>query len=110
MDTMFPATSRTVPLNHVRHHLACMADIADDLMAILSDSAVGLIKRVDGVGSEVLGSGVLVSLDRRRGLLTAGHVAETYKDKDEIGLIRFAAGNQLRPSAVGRDPDDHRGD
>jgi hypothetical protein len=51
---------------------------------------------VDGAGSEVRGSGVLVSIGGRRGILTCGHVAETYEKLHEIGLTRLVAGTQQR--------------
>jgi hypothetical protein len=71
-------------------------DIADAILAHVSNFAVGLVRRVEGAGSRVLGSGVLVSLDGRRGILTAGHVADVYRMLPEVGLVRFVAGNQQR--------------
>jgi hypothetical protein len=69
-------------------------DIADAILAHASNFAVGFVRRVERAGSQVLGSGVLVSLEGRRGILTAGHVAATYEKLPEIGLVRFVAGNQ----------------
>src|SRR5271154_5686065 len=74
--------------------------MADDLLGAienqLSNFAVGLVERVTGAGSKVLGSGVLVSIEGRRGILTCGHVAEQYDKLSEIGLVRFNAGTQQR--------------
>jgi hypothetical protein len=68
-------------------------DISDAILTHLSNFAVGLVVRKVGVGSKVLGSGVLVSIEGRRGILTCGHVAEKYANLPEIGLIRFLAGS-----------------
>ena len=76
-------------------------DISDAVLARISNFAVGLVVRKDGAGSEVLGSGVLVSIEGRRGILTCGHVAEKYAKRDEIGLIRFVAGNQRQLIPLG---------
>jgi hypothetical protein len=71
-------------------------DIADAILSHVSNFAVGLIRRVEGAGSTVLGSGVLVSIEGRRGILTAGHVAAAYEKLPEVGLVRFVAGGQQR--------------
>lgn len=71
-------------------------DIADEILAHVSNFAVGFVRRVDGAGSQVLDSGVLVSIEGRRGILTAGHVADVYRELPEVGLVRFVAGNQQR--------------
>ncbi|UPJ48685.1 hypothetical protein IVB30_37625 [Bradyrhizobium sp. 200] len=72
-------------------------DISGAILSHVSNFAVGLVKREQGKGSMVLGSGVLASVEGRRGILTCGHVAETYERLTEIGLIRFTAeGNQRR--------------
>jgi hypothetical protein len=71
-------------------------DLLDAIRSRLADFAVGLVQRVEGAGSKVLGSGVLVSLEGRRGILTCGHVAEQYEKHVEIGLARFIAGTQQR--------------
>jgi hypothetical protein len=67
-------------------------DISDAILAHISNFAVGLVLTKEGAGSEVLGSGVLISIEGRRGILTCGHVAEAYEKRPEIGLIRFLAG------------------
>jgi hypothetical protein len=71
-------------------------DISDAILSYLSNFAVGLVLREVGKGSRVLGSGVLVSIEGRHGILTCGHVAEVYERLPDIGLIRFVAGNQER--------------
>jgi hypothetical protein len=67
--------------------------MAEDLLTAIQNQlasyAVGLVKRVEGAGSTVIGSGVLVSVEDRRGILTCAHVAEKYDKRDEIGLVRF---------------------
>jgi hypothetical protein len=71
-------------------------DLLDTIRDQLSNFAVGLVERVEGAGSKVIGSGVLVSIEGRRGILTCGHVAERYDKLREIGLVRFSAGAQQR--------------
>jgi hypothetical protein len=66
-------------------------DLLDAIRDQLANFAVGLVKRVEGAGSKVLGSGVLVSIEGRRGILTCGHVAEQYDKLREIGLTRLIA-------------------
>ena len=70
--------------------------ISDAILSLLSSFAVGFVRIVEGAGSEVLGSGVLVSIEGRRGILTAGHVAAAYEKLPEIGLLRYVAGDQQR--------------
>ncbi|MGJ5177432.1 hypothetical protein ACQR16_05930 [Bradyrhizobium oligotrophicum] len=67
-------------------------DISDAILSRISNFAVGLVVKGPGKGSKVLGSGVLVSIEGRRGILTCGHVAEAYANLAEIGLVRFVAG------------------
>ncbi len=71
-------------------------DLLDTIRDQLANFAVGLVERVEGAGSKVRGSGVLVSIEGRRGILTCGHVAEQYDKLYEIGLVRFIAGTQQR--------------
>src|SRR5262249_49655748 len=71
-------------------------DISDEILARLSNFAVGIVTREEGKGSRVLGSGTLATIEGRRGILTCGHVAELYEKLPEIGLIRFVAGNSQR--------------
>lgn len=71
-------------------------DVAEAILSYISNFAVGLVRRDEGAGSGVLGSGVLVSIEGRRGILTCGHVAERYQKRAEIGLVRFSAGSQQR--------------
>jgi hypothetical protein len=71
-------------------------DLLDAIRDQLANFAVGLVERVEGAGSKVRGSGVLVSIEGRRGILTCGHVAEQYDKHREIGLARLIAGTQQR--------------
>ena len=71
-------------------------DLLDAVRDQLANFAVGLLERVEGAGSKVRGSGVLASIEGRRGILTCGHVAEQYDKLPEIGLVRFIAGSQQR--------------
>jgi len=71
-------------------------DFSNEILSDISNFAVGLVLREKGAGSNVLGSGVLVSIDGRRGILTCGHVAERYERLPEIGLLRFSPGDQQR--------------
>jgi hypothetical protein len=68
-------------------------DISATILSHISNFAVGLVVRKPGEGSKVLGSGVLASIEGRRGILTCGHVAEAYANLTEIGLVRFVAGS-----------------
>jgi len=71
-------------------------DISETILSHISNFAVGLVLRKEGAGSEVLGSGVLGSIEGRRGILTCGHVAAVCEKLPEIGLIRFVAGGRQR--------------
>lgn len=71
-------------------------DLLDTVRGQLANFAVGLVRRVEGAGSKVIGSGVLVSFEGRRGILTCGHVAEQYDKDREIGLMRLVPGTQQR--------------
>lgn len=68
-------------------------DISDAILSHISNFAIGLVVRMPGEGSKVLGSGVLVSIEGRRGILTCGHVADAYANLTEIGMVRFVAGS-----------------
>lgn len=71
-------------------------DLLDAIRDRLASFAVGVVQRVEGAGSKVLASGVLVSIEGRRGILTCGHVAEQYDKRPEIGLVRFIPRTQQR--------------
>ncbi|HUE66293.1 MAG TPA: hypothetical protein VMO78_18125 [Rhizomicrobium sp.] len=72
-------------------------DISEPILTHLSYFSVGSTKRVEGAGSAIIGSGTLVSIGGRRGILTCGHVAEIYKKLADIGMVRFSkVGNQNR--------------
>ncbi len=66
-------------------------DISDLVLPKISNYAIGLVKKTEGSGSEVLGSGVLISIEGCHGILTCGHVAEAYEKLPELGLINFSA-------------------
>jgi hypothetical protein len=68
-------------------------DISDAILSHISNFAVGLVVRKPDGGNQVLGSGVLASIEGRRGILTCGHVAEAYANLTEVGLVRFVAGS-----------------
>jgi hypothetical protein len=70
-------------------------DLTDAVVSYLSNFTVGLVYRETGAKNhEVLGSGVLATIEGRRGILTCGHVAEKFEKKHEVGLISFSAGKQ----------------
>src|SRR5580693_9197166 len=71
-------------------------DPLDAICEQLANFTVGLVERVEGARSRVLGSGVLVSIEGRRGILTCGHVAELYDKRGELGLARLVAGTKPR--------------
>jgi hypothetical protein len=71
-------------------------DISNAVLAHVSNFAVGLVLRQEGAGNKVLGSGTLVSIEGRRGILTCGHIAEAYEKLPEVGLARFSDGGRQR--------------
>src|ERR1700743_856044 len=72
-------------------------DVTDAVLSLLSMFTVGLVYRdAETKGHEVLGSGVLASIDGRRGILTCGHVAGYFEKKHNLGLIMFSGGQQNR--------------
>lgn len=50
----------------------------------------------DPPAPSVLGSGVLVSIGPLSGILTCAHVAEGYRNRTEIGLLRFSRDNDFQ--------------
>lgn len=65
-------------------------DLTDVVIARLKLHTIGLSYRNDGSQArEVLGSGVLVTIDGRRGILTCGHVAEKFEKKNDVQLGFF---------------------
>jgi hypothetical protein len=60
--------------------VSMVGDLLDAIRDELANFAVGLVYRVEGAGSKVRGSGVLVSIEGRPGILTCGHVAEKYEN------------------------------
>jgi hypothetical protein len=71
-------------------------DISEAILARISHFTIGIVVKEPRKGSRVLGSGVLGSIEGRRGILTCGHVAEAYEKLPEIGLIRFVAVDNQR--------------
>lgn len=70
-------------------------DFADEIIERLSHYSVGIIGAAGDQPcslSNVIGSGTLIDIGGRRGILTCGHVVEIYKDLPELGLARFVAG------------------
>jgi hypothetical protein len=49
--------------------------------------------RNDPPAPDVLGSGVLLTVGQISGILTCAHVAEAYRSRSEIGLLRFSRDN-----------------
>jgi len=80
--------------------------LTDAALARIQAYTVGLVRnKVDAKDQEVLGSGVLVEIEGRRGILTCGHVAEEIDDKNErqAGLIFFSPDNQPKLGWIGCD-------
>src|SRR5436305_15322538 len=50
----------------------------------------------DPPAPSVLGSGVLLSVGSLSGILTCAHVAEQYRNRSEIGLVRFSRDESLQ--------------
>jgi hypothetical protein len=71
-------------------------DVLAEIQNHLADYVVGIIVPAEGGGSRALGSGVLVSIEGRRGLLTCGHVAQQYENLPHVGLAQFIAGKTQR--------------
>ena len=72
-----------------------MHDLTDTVIARLKHYTVGLTYRKDGSQArEVLGSGVLVTIEGRRGILTAGHVAEQFEKKSDVQVGFFNSDDQ----------------
>jgi hypothetical protein len=65
-------------------------DLTDTVIARLKHHTIGLTYRKDGSQArEVLGSGVLVTIEGRRGILTCGHVAEKFEVLSDVQLGFF---------------------
>jgi hypothetical protein len=64
-------------------------DASDLLTPRTRQFTVGFVV-TDPPAPRVLGSGVLVSVGRISGILTCAHVAERYRGRPEIGLLRFS--------------------
>jgi hypothetical protein len=68
------------------------ADASDLLVPHVRHFTIGFV-RTDPPAPAVLGSGVLLTVDQISGILTCAHVAEAYRNRSEIGLLRFSREN-----------------
>jgi len=65
-------------------------DLTDAVIARLKHHTIGLTYRKGGSQArEVLGSGVLVTIEGRRGILTCGHVAEEFEKLNDVQVGFF---------------------
>ncbi len=70
-------------------------DLTDAVIARLKNHTIGLTYRKDGSQArEVLGSGVLVTIEGRRGVLTCGHVAEKFEKLSDVQVGFFNSDDQ----------------
>jgi hypothetical protein len=67
-------------------------DASDLLIPHVRLFTVGFVRR-DPPAPAVLGSGVLLTVGQVSGILTCAHVAEQYRNRSEIGLLRFNRDN-----------------
>jgi hypothetical protein len=72
--------------------LAMTTDASELLVPHARLFTVGFIRR-DPPAPSVLGSGVLLTVGQVNGILTCAHVAEAYRNRSEIGLLRFSRDN-----------------
>jgi hypothetical protein len=70
-------------------------DASDVLVPHVRLFTVGFVRR-DPPAPAVLGSGVLLTVGQISGILTCAHVAEMYRNRSEIGLLRFSRDNILQ--------------
>lgn len=70
-------------------------DASDLLVPHVRLFTVGFVLK-DPPAPAVLGSGVLLTVGQISGILTCAHVAEAYRDRSEIGLLRFSRDNALQ--------------
>lgn len=72
-------------------------DLTDAVIARLKHHTIGLTYRKSGsLAREVLGSGVLVTIEGRRGVLTCGHVAEKFEKVNDLQLGFFTSDGQSK--------------
>ena len=70
-------------------------DITDAVLSRLANFTVALVYREDGSKERMtLGTGVLVTIGGRRGLLTCGHVADRFEKLKDVGMASFANGRR----------------
>ena len=70
-------------------------NLTDAVIARLNHHTIGLTYRKDGSQArEVLGSGVLVTIEGRRGILTCGHVAEKFEKLRDVQVGFFSTDDQ----------------
>jgi hypothetical protein len=65
------------------------ADASTLLLPRVRRFTVGFVLN-DPPAPAVLGSGVLVTVGSISGILTCAHVAEVYRDRTKVGLLRFS--------------------
>ncbi len=70
-------------------------DASDLLLPHARRSSVGFVY-TDPPAPSALGSGVLISVGSLSGILTCAHVAEQYRSRSEIGLLRFSRNEALQ--------------
>jgi hypothetical protein len=61
---------------------------SDLLLPYVRRFTVGFVLN-DPPAPRVLGSGVLVSVGHSSGILTCAHVAQAYRNRSEVGIVRF---------------------
>jgi hypothetical protein len=64
-------------------------DASDLLLPHVRQFTIGFVL-TDPPAPRVLGSGVLLSVGSASGILTCAHVAEEYRQRAKIGLLRFS--------------------
>jgi hypothetical protein len=78
-------------------HQGLPADLLRITMQEISDFTVGIV-----IGDDLLGSGTLIDIGQRRGILTAHHVAELIVEADDDALALIVANHphrlRVRPS------------
>jgi hypothetical protein len=65
------------------------SDAGDLLLPHIRQFSIGFVL-TDPPAPKVLGSGVLLAVGKVSGILTCAHVADEYRNRTEIGLLRFS--------------------
>lgn len=74
-----------------------MADLLDAIIERLSRHTVAIVHKIEGaIGGAVHGSGVLATIDGRRGILTCGHVAEKYEKLRDTRIVFLIGENTYK--------------